>query len=322
MTGADNYGFVADLKTGASTSVGCDMRSFDSHTGDFYRATKYIGTAVGVVKFKVDNNGNITANSFVKTNGFSTQYLMADGSVSTMPTLQQVTTAGATSTNPITITSENVTSLVLNALAVSELTIALIANGTVGVQGNGSDVGVEGVGTNIGVQASGATGLYSQGISLEAGVFNLLAGNISNIVTFQKNGITQAFVSHNGDITANSFIKTGGTSSQYLMADGSTKNINLQKVITGNYMLTSVDNDYTIFIDNGSSALNIIVSSGLPTNFSVGFIQEGTGIVSFVASGTTINTANGLKIKGQNYQVFLEKKLATETFYLLGNVTI
>jgi hypothetical protein len=95
---------------------------------------------------------------------------------------------------------------------------------------------------------------------------------------------------------------------------------NLQKVITGDYTLTNGDVEHTIFIDNGTSPVTITVPAGLSIGFEVGFVQEGTGLVTFVASGTTINTATGLKIKGQNYQAFLEKKLSSETFYLLGNV--
>jgi hypothetical protein len=95
---------------------------------------------------------------------------------------------------------------------------------------------------------------------------------------------------------------------------------NLQKVISGDYTLTSTDTEYTIFIDNGSTPITITVPTGLVANFEAGFIQEGTGVVTFSASGTTINTPTGLKIKGQRYQAFIEKKLSSETFYLLGNV--
>lgn len=96
--------------------------------------------------------------------------------------------------------------------------------------------------------------------------------------------------------------------------------VNLQKVITGDYTLTSADAEHTIFIDNGTTPITITVPTGLVVNFEAGFIQEGTGVVTFSGSGTTINTPSGLKIKGQGYQAFIEKKLSSETFYLLGNV--
>ena len=104
---------------------------------------------------------------------------------------------------------------------------------------------------------------------------------------------------------------------------------NLQKVITypadfigTNYTLTNADNNYTIIVNNGSTAVTITVPSGLTSKIGVGFIQKGTVDVSFIASSTTINNPIGLKIKGQYYQTFLEQEAATNTFYLLGNTKV
>jgi hypothetical protein len=103
-----------------------------------------------------------------------------------------------------------------------------------------------------------------------------------------------------------------------------TSYTNLQKVISTNYTLVNADNEYTIFVDNGSSNLTIEVPAGLMTSFNVGFIQEGIGDVNFVGTGgaTILNAINGFKIKGQKYQAFLEKKQALTTFYLLGNTKV
>lgn len=92
--------------------------------------------------------------------------------------------------------------------------------------------------------------------------------------------------------------------------------INLQKVITtSNYVLTDADNDYTIFVNNGATAISISLGVITIPNFSVGFIQEGTADVTFVGVTNPI----GLKLKGQGYQAFIERKLSTSTYYLLGN---
>ena len=53
-------------------------------------------------------------------------------------------------------------------------------------------------------------------------------------------------------------------------------------------------------------------------NFCVGFIQKGTADVTF--SGVT--NPIGLKSKGQGYQTFIERELATSTYYLLGNLKV
>ena len=103
---------------------------------------------------------------------------------------------------------------------------------------------------------------------------------------------------------------------------------NLQKVITfpgdfsgTNYTLTNSDYNHIIFVNNGSADVSITIDSSVNIpNFSVGFIQEGTGTVTHLKSGVTLINTTGYKIKGQGYQTFIEKKLNTNIYYLLGNV--
>ena len=98
---------------------------------------------------------------------------------------------------------------------------------------------------------------------------------------------------------------------------------NPQKIITSSYTLTSADNGYSIIIENGATAITITVPSGLPDSMQVGFIQDGTGDVTFSGSGTTLNNAiNGFKIKSQYDQAYLEKKGTSEIYYLLGNTKV
>lgn len=125
-----------------------------------------------------------------------------------------------------------------------------------------------------------------------------------------------------GSVTANSYIKPGGTSTQMLMADGSVKENqdNLQKVITTSTVILDIDNNNTIFINNGATPITITIDSSITLpNFCVGFIQEGTGDVTFVGSGISLTNPVGLKSKGQGYATFIERKLNTTSFFLLGN---
>lgn len=118
------------------------------------------------------------------------------------------------------------------------------------------------------------------------------------------------------------FIILGGTSTQMLMADGSVKENqdNLQKVITTSTVILDIDNNNTIFINNGATPITITINSSITIpNFCVGFVQEGTGDVTFVGSEVSLTNPVGLKSKGQGYQTFIERKLNTSTFYLLGN---
>jgi hypothetical protein len=92
----------------------------------------------------------------------------------------------------------------------------------------------------------------------------------------------------------------------------------------GVYTVTDSDNGYVLFINNGADVVSINVSATITkANFTVGFIQEGTGEVTFTNSGgTTLLSAVGSKSKGIYYQTFIERKLSTSTFYLLGNTKI
>jgi len=101
-TGDDNVAFFADLTATSGTSRGYEVNSFDAHTGDYFKARKYVLGADSVV-FKVANNGDVTAKSFIKTGGTAAQFLKADGSISTTPTLQQIVDAGNYSENAILI---------------------------------------------------------------------------------------------------------------------------------------------------------------------------------------------------------------------------
>lgn len=82
VAGEDNVGFLADLTATSGNSRGFEIISFDAHTGDYFKARKQI-SGIETIPFKVANNGDTTAKSFIKTGGISSQYLMADGSVTT-----------------------------------------------------------------------------------------------------------------------------------------------------------------------------------------------------------------------------------------------
>ena len=98
---------------------------------------------------------------------------------------------------------------------------------------------------------------------------------------------------------------------------------NLQKQITTNTTLSNSDNNYTIFINNGATPITITIDSSVTlANFGVGFIQEGTGDVTFVGSGVSLTNPIGLKSKGQGYATFIERKLNTSNYFLLGDTKI
>jgi hypothetical protein len=141
-------------------------------------------------------------------------------------------------------------------------------------------------------------------------ISNSIASNTNTQTKIE--GLSTGFVKNtNGVLQSIAF----GVASEYMRGDGTIGTGNLQKVITVDYTLTDVDNDYTIFINNGASAIIITLGAVTVANYSVGFIQEGIADVTFVGATNPI----GLKCKGQGYQTLIERKLATSTYYLLGN---
>lgn len=100
-------------------------------------------------------------------------------------------------------------------------------------------------------------------------------------------------------------------------------NSNLQKEITGDTTLSNADSNHTIFINNGATPITITINSTVTTaNFGVGFIQEGTGDVTFVGTGVSLTNPIGLKSKGQGYATWIERKLNTSSFFLLGDTKV
>jgi hypothetical protein len=104
-----------------STSTGIGVSSYASN-GLPFEARAGVDVTGNIAEFKsteggggtttvasVGTNGAITSSAFVKDGGLSTQFLMADGSVTTggggSQNLQQVTDIGATTTNNITANS-------------------------------------------------------------------------------------------------------------------------------------------------------------------------------------------------------------------------
>lgn len=120
--------------------------------------------------------------------------------------------------------------------------------------------------------------------------------------------------------TTTSITGVGTTASPYVL-----ETVNLQKVITASYTLTTADNNYTILINNSTVAVTITIPTGLMSKINVGFIQQGSGDVTFsVATGVTINTpiSGAFRIKGANYNAYLEQISSSNVYQLLGNIIV
>lgn len=107
-----------------------------------------------------------------------------------------------------------------------------------------------------------------------------------------------------------------------------------QIVITGNLTIDTTHNGKIIYIENGASNITITINSSsyeyIPLNgqnytmlMSVEFVQNGTGTVTFLASGVTLNSEGSkLKIIGQYGKVSLKRQYVgagNGTYMLFGD---
>ena len=91
---------------------------------------------------------------------------------------------------------------------------------------------------------------------------------------------------------------------------------------SADFALDDTMDEQVVFI-TGAANVNITVPTLISDDFKVGVVQLGTGVVTFVPTGTTVNNANGLVIDGQYNQAFIQKRNAgTEEFIALGNLTV
>jgi hypothetical protein len=94
---------------------------------------------------------------------------------------------------------------------------------------------------------------------------------------------------------------------------------NLQRTASASFTLANSDNGYVIFVDTTAASVTITINSAVTTpNFCVGFIHKGVNDITFVGATNPV----GLKSKGAGYQTFIERELATSTYYLLGNTKV
>jgi hypothetical protein len=94
VSNPENIGFYGDFDDTSAFSEGIRINSRPLHTGDYINFVKYTGFIANTV-FRVNNAGEATANKYIKIGGTNLQYLMADGSVSTGPSIPSVGTWGA-----------------------------------------------------------------------------------------------------------------------------------------------------------------------------------------------------------------------------------
>jgi hypothetical protein len=199
--------------------------------------------------------GNVNGGAFVKTGGTSSQFLMADGSVNTsvLASGAYLPLAGGTMTGAILGTTSTFT----NA-------------------GSGIGVGVTNSGSGDGIKITHSAGRAFQILSSGAGygvIINNETASTSAPFTIQKQGLNKVAFTDAGaadfssSVTASSFVKTSGTSSQFLKADGSV--------------------DSSTYLTTGSAASTYLpLAGGTLTGPLNGTSASFTGDITLSAGGT------------------------------------
>ncbi len=109
------------------------------------------------------------------------------------------------------------------------------------------------------------------------------------------------------------------------MADGSLRstliNTNVQSGTT--YTLVNTDNMKQIIFTN-SSAITVTIPSGLTVGFNTEVLQQGTGQITFVQSGTTLRYSSfELPTTYERYSLVAIDNIpnVTEEYHLFGQLT-
>ncbi len=247
----------------------------------------------------VNTSGTYTGAGFKTPNGTSSQFLMADGSVSTGAAGPQGVQGPAGNDGAVGPQGP-----AGNDGAVGPQGLQGVqgpagndgAAGPQGVQGPAGPQGPAGSDATVSITSIANTSNANGGtINMNTGALSLAPADATNggVVTTG----TQTFAGNKtftGTATANSFVKAGGTASQYLMANGTTS-VAVSGQYSGQYSSGS-GVGYTI---NYSPTLNrVVVTYTTPFQAPPNVVICPFGAVSYI----TTNTAAGFQVYFANVQ--------------------
>jgi len=232
-----SMGLGTTSKSFAETSIGTYNTDFIPNSTDGFNASDrlfVIGNGIdentksdAMVVLKNGNttiNGTTTANSFVKANGTSSQYLMADGSTSIGGTATTIGEIGTSSTaNGGTITSG-----VLSLAPADESNAGIVTTGAQNFAGNKSLNGKLGIGINTNNSSAQLEVVSGSDIAIKAYPQNVTNSQIGVLGTYNLSGYGAGIVGvgYGGTVPSTTNVDLGvyGSSSDIaIWSNGSLK---------------------------------------------------------------------------------------------------
>jgi hypothetical protein len=214
-------------------------------TGDYIQARD---TLTSNDVFFVNYLGDTTANSFIKSGGTSSQYLMADGSISTGPSVSGFV--------PYTGANQNVNLGIYTLLAAKGVFSSSGSDNTVEI-GHSSGSGIA---LNI-IKVGNGEGLY---INKTSG-----SGNAATII---------------GTLNATTLVKSGGTAAQILAADGTVITAGTGISISGGTISSTVVGGVTSF----NTRTGAVTLSSTDVNTALGYTAADDSQVVKLTGNQTI----------------------------------
>ena len=301
-----------------STHQGADLRFFvKPDNGILLEVVRM--TSAGITFNKDLTAANITASSFVKSGGLSTQFLMADGSVSTLSS--PVTGSGSAGYIPKWTTAANIGSSIIYEDTSIGIAYTTPNRGGYGRTLSGASFGSASFGfeavsntTTNGGLIGGLSFIVNQndssrivGSAIQSNLVGTTATNYGADLRFfaKADGVFTiaevARMTSAGLRVYGTIVKDGGTSSQYLMADGSVST--LSDVVTGSGTINYLPKWTSA---SGLSSTSLIYDTGS---------SIGIGTISI---SNTAGFQRQLQIEGTYPALTLKNVTGTAGSYSLG----
>jgi hypothetical protein len=284
IAGGSGSSFNREISLGSGTAYNYQVRANDDdfhliESGSHVFLAYTYGGSLGTGTIRLYNNtistASFTSSSFIRSGGTSSQYLMADGSVSTL-------------SNPVTGTGTS------GQVAYWNGTNSITSDSDLLFDGNNLTVGGNITLTNVANRylRIGSSTAYFYDLQSVGDDFQIREAGTTPRLTFSFPTGNATFSS---SVTATSIIRSGGTSAQFLKADGSVDSTSYVPVgrtitINGTTQDLSANRTFNVGTVTSVTATSPLFSSGGATpNIT---IQQASGSQNGFLSSTDWTTFN------------------------------